>query len=362
MVLYIGIPLAILLFVLLYFLRKRANASYSTGRRIANTDLVRNSDIYKKKERTFKTLFMLRQVFAGLMIASCLVMMARPFITTSQSNGAKKRDIYLCLDVSYSLYDQNAEIVDSLVELVKGLDGDRFGISIFNTSSVVYVPMTDDYDYVIDKLGELKQYFVDQKRFEEICDEYYYIDDMPQDIYDEYYELVDRLSYIQAGTLYDSDTKGSSLIGEGLASCMYSFPQLESSERTRVVILSTDNDQSASKKPLVELEEAVKLCQKHDITVFTIAPTFERFWGDYEPVYDLLMNDLKVNTLKTGGEFYVAGSELSVPDVVSSIQSHEAMAVKSTSMRIPVDQPQMPFAVFLLAFLGFAVTGRVLKR
>ena len=59
MVLYIGIPLAILLFVLLYFLRKRANASYSTGRRIANTDLVRNSDIYKKKERTFKTLFIL---------------------------------------------------------------------------------------------------------------------------------------------------------------------------------------------------------------------------------------------------------------------------------------------------------------
>jgi hypothetical protein len=50
------------------------------------------------------------------------------------------------MDVSYSLYELNAELVDSLEDVVAGLDGDRFGVCIYNTSTVLYVPMTDDYD------------------------------------------------------------------------------------------------------------------------------------------------------------------------------------------------------------------------
>ena len=43
-------------------------------------------------------------------------------------------------------------------ETVSGLDGDRIGISLFNTSSVQYVPMTDDYDFVLRRLEELETY------------------------------------------------------------------------------------------------------------------------------------------------------------------------------------------------------------
>lgn len=51
------------------------------------------------------------------------------------------------------------ELVQSLKDVVSNLDGDRFGITIYNTSSVLYVPMTDDYEFVLDRLDKLKEYF-----------------------------------------------------------------------------------------------------------------------------------------------------------------------------------------------------------
>ena len=45
----------------------------------------------------------------------------------------------------------------SLTETVNNLKGERFGISIFNTTSVLLVPLTDDYDYVLDSLDKIYQ-------------------------------------------------------------------------------------------------------------------------------------------------------------------------------------------------------------
>jgi valyl-tRNA synthetase len=84
---------------------------------------------------------------------------ARPCETFTEEGEEHKRDIFLCLDVSYSIFSQNEMLVSSLKDFVRGLDGERFGISIFNSSSVVYVPMTDDYEYVISMLDELERYF-----------------------------------------------------------------------------------------------------------------------------------------------------------------------------------------------------------
>ena len=85
-------------------------------------------------------------------IIASLILIARPVKTETVSNGTKKRDIYLNLDVSYSICYLNYDLVDNLEDVVRSLDGDRFGISIYNTSTVLYVPMTDDYDFIIRKL------------------------------------------------------------------------------------------------------------------------------------------------------------------------------------------------------------------
>ena len=51
-------------------------------------------------------------------------------------------------------------------ETVTGLDGDRIGISLFNTSSIQFVPMTDDYDFVLRRLDSLERYLAAQEEFE----------------------------------------------------------------------------------------------------------------------------------------------------------------------------------------------------
>ena len=84
----------------------------------------------------------LMEVCIIVTILASLVLIARPAKKETVNNGTKKRDIFLCMDVSYSIYELNYDLVSSLEEVVAGLDGDRFGICIYNTSTVLYVPMT----------------------------------------------------------------------------------------------------------------------------------------------------------------------------------------------------------------------------
>ena len=62
-------------------------------------------------------------------------------------------------------------------------------------------------------------------------DEYYNEDtgylEYDYDEYDDFKAMQEELEYYDAGTLVNNMSKGSSLIGEGLASCMYSFPRLD---------------------------------------------------------------------------------------------------------------------------------------
>ena len=45
---------------------------------------------------------------------------------------------------------------------------------------------------------------------------------------DEFNELYEKLDVIDYAVTLGAETKGSSLVGEGLASCMYNFPKLDS--------------------------------------------------------------------------------------------------------------------------------------
>ena len=136
------------------------------------------------------------------MIAVCaLILCARPYRTENTSSGVKKRDIFLCLDVSYSIYELNYDIVDHLEAVVSGLQGDRFGICFFNTSSVMYVPMTDDYDFVIERLEDLKGYFQLQKDYMDNFGEYDYYYEIPEEKLDYFEQLIRDMDYFEAGTV-----------------------------------------------------------------------------------------------------------------------------------------------------------------
>ena len=192
-VIYVGIIVVALAIIISYLLKKRAKDSFGMGVRASNTYRIKTSEVYLSLQKKYR-------VLAGIMAAamvgcaiSAFFLVARPYKNQDVYTGIKKRDIFLCMDVSYSLYDLNSELTEYLKGVVKGLSGDRIGISIFNTSSVTYVPLTDDYDYVVTKLDELSHYFELQKElYEDIYAHYDYTYEMPDDVEAKYYRLLRR--------------------------------------------------------------------------------------------------------------------------------------------------------------------------
>lgn len=352
-----GLPAAILLLVLLHVLRQKG--AYRGGPRVANTRFVTELPEYRRLQKIRMVGTILLEGFLLLSMTGALFLAARPVSTMTVSSGVKKRDIFLCMDVSYSIYELNYDLVDSLEDVVRGLDGDRFGISIFNTSTVLYVPMTDDYDFVLEKLEELKEYFRLQKEYMAVVGEDDYISD---DEWEDALKLSEELEPYDAGTLINNQVKGSSLIGEGLASCLYSFPKFEKEARTRVVILSTDNAEESRAKPLLELDEAAELCRKNDVTVFGVFPGRHAFLTDNTVDYGTALQELEEAVEVTGGVCYTESETLTVEDIVESIRKEEAMTVREITIVREVDRPELPAAVLLAGLAGMLAAGFVLRR
>ncbi len=347
--LYIGIPVLVAGLVAMHVLGRKKK--YRGGRKVANTRFFRGLTEYEGQKRLRRVLAVVLEICIVGSILSSLVLAARPYRTETTSNGVKKRDIFLCMDVSYSICYLNYDLVDSLEEVVTGLKGDRFGILIFNTSSVLYVPMTDDYEFIRQRLDELKEYFRLQQEYQ----------DMDYSFDEDYAKKREILDYYDAGTLVNNYTKGSSLIGEGLASCVYSFPRLDGEDRTRLIIMATDNAEMALSTPLIELDGAIDLCIKNHIKIFGLFPDQETYdKGNYRD-YTQDMQDFRNGIDKTGGTFYQQSKSLTVEDIVADIQRQEALEVDELIITKEIDQPEV-FAVILLICLtlGFGA-GVVLK-
>ena len=306
---------------------------------------------------------------AGLVTSlfSAAYLMGRPSYNKKIDAGVQRRDIYLCLDVSYSLYDLNADFVENLEDVVRGLEGDRVGISIFNTSTVEYMPLTTDMDFAIDKLQDLKEYFVLQREYMHFKDEYSienmtdeefleFLGALPKEEYDAFAAMVYKLDLIDNPVTLDNENRGSSLIGEGLASCLFNFPYLGDSERTRVIIMVTDNAQAELKPPAIELAEAAKMCKNNDVAVFGIFPPKEAL-RDLQPGqnFDNLSSDMRQNIRKTGGDFYIVGSDFDTENVIRQIQSHEAMQVDEVSVNRVTDDPDRAIMICILGLVLFVI-------
>ncbi len=344
--LYIGIPVLVVgLFVMHFFWRKK---KFHGGRRVANTRFFRGLQEYEDQRRLRRILAIVLEIcMVGTLIMS-LILAARPYRTETTSNGVKKRDIFLCLDVSYSICYLNYDLVDSLEEVVAGLEGDRFGILIFNTSSVLYVPMTDDYDFIRQKLDELKEYFRLQQVYQDM-------DYTTTDL-----DMIEKLEYYDAGTLVNNYTKGSSLIGEGLASCVYSFPRL-SEDRTRIIIMATDNAQMELSEPLIEVDGATDLAIKNHIKMFGLFPDQETYnKGNYSD-YSADLKEFQADVERTGGTFYQQSRTLTVEDIVADIQRQEALEVDELIITKEIDQPE-GFVIALLVFMTLGFGAGVIIR
>ena len=269
-----------------------------------------------------------RRLLTGLIISALVLLVgvaaitARPSSVTSVQPELSNRDIVLCLDVSGSMVDYDKEVLDVFGELSAQFTGERISLVVFNASAVTRFPLTSDYDYITKQFAALRADFDSENS--------------------DYYR----------GTLFGN---GSSLVGDGLASCVVRFDAPDA-QRSRSVILVTDN--LIAGEPIFTLPEAGRLAEDRGVTVFGINP------GDTVAKSYLadLAVEFKAVVEKTGGGYFALDDPKAIPTIVDRITAQQAAAMKGEPQLLLTDQPAVPLALALLGLLGLLVFAWRLRR
>ena len=241
------------------------------------------------------------------------VVAARPMSSETIQPVNTNRDIMLCLDVSGSMSDVDVEVLTVFEELLDGFEGERIGLTIFNSSPVQVFPLTDDYEFIRTHLESIRS------RFD-------YMEEIPEH---------------WVGTL---NGPGASLIGDGLASCAMRFDH-RGDERSRSIILATDNELAGAS--IVTLEEAANYAASAGVRVFALNPV--------QGVNTEISDELIAAAQSTGGEAYGLRETTTVADIIADVQEQDATELRGQARVVWTDTPDLWIAVLLVLSLGFIV-------
>ena len=357
----IAVALACVAGFIYWWRKKPAVSATSGGKRAAHTSAARSSAQFKSAMSTRFVACVVAAVLAFAGIISAAVVAGRPSKSADYDTLPSRKDIMLCLDVSGSLCGQNRAIVKVMKEAVKGLEGERIGITVFNVSSMVDVPLTDDYAYLEEKLDELDLYLAYQEMI--VFDNYGIVQALNTTE-----EELEIISYYSQGISQGPEEKGSSLVGEGLATALYSLPYLEEQERTRIIVLSTDNEQLDGEIPaVIDLPEAAESCMKTGVEVVALFPSGQtdaaRQAIGLDPRDPADEVNLRQAVEATGGALYDVDSANPARDIVAAIDKVERKGQSSSSGTVHVvyDKPQIFITALILIVAACAVVRAVVR-
>ena len=208
------------------------------------------------------------------------------------------------------------------------------------------VPLTDDYDYVSEKLDELEKFlkYEDDVIFGNYMSSLFSMDE----------ESLAIENYYVTAISYGSETKGSSLIGEGLATALYAFPHLEEEERSRAIILSTDNEElEGEDPPIMELEDAAAECKRTGVKVIALYPAQQseeiRYMLGLDPKDPADEANLKTAAESTGGAMFPISDSNASSDIINAVNHIERKYTEqSSTTTVMFDSPEMIFMIVLL--------------
>ena len=325
-------------FVIAAFVTFRIKRKYKGGKKAYLPEYLKNDSGFKARV-VWNTI--LKYVLIVLIITNILLsgfLMARPYKTESKQLANYNRDIILCMDISTTCDHLNAELIDKLEDVVRELNGERFGIVIFNTTPVLLCPLTNDYNYIIEVLDKVKEGL--KMRLDFTNGKILFSD-----------KLYEMEAYISNGTLVGNDERGSSIIGDGLAAAALDFYDYEDKpDRTRVIIFSTDNELLGEE--IITLPEAGELCQERDITVFGVGT---------ENMVDADRQMMKDSVEVTGGTLYYGEDRDIVENIVDDIRRQIATLDDTQYEIIEYDTPELPFRLLLLSMSLMLLVAFILK-
>lgn len=328
----LALPALILVaFAVAYLLGKR---SAKKPVYVAHTAGARSSGRYRA------LLTRLRLGVAGLglglaiAVAGASVLLARPYNLTERNEKLASRDIVLCLDVSGSVIGYVSEVMDTFEELVDKFDGERVSLVVWNATSRVVFPLTDDYEMVKEQLqlGAESLEATEGSWGPEPVD----------------YDAYDRFT---AGTW--TDVGGGSLVGDGVVTCTQQF-DLEDTERSRTLIFATDNDPSPPGAQIYQLGEALDYAHEREIRVHGM------FIDIGEWAISGLDDAMEEEVNRVGGHFFRAGDEDAAGRLIQDIEAQQASDLDAKTELIVSDDPGpwpaiTAVGVALLAVIGWRV-------
>lgn len=288
-----------------------------------------------------------------LCLALSLALLARPSLIESGSESASNHDVVLCLDVSGSTLPYDRQVINTYLDIVEGFQGERIGLSIFNSTSRTVFPLTDDYDLVTSQL----------KSASAILKGVQSQDDIDKMSDSDYQKISDWLE----GTQNRKDA--TSLIGDGLVGCASLLPgflygsssspsgsstESGASSRSASILLATDN--IVAGKPSYTLDKALDLTSQASITVDGL------YSGPQGTLDDATATAMRKSIESHDGRFLSVTSGSSVEDLVRDIESRRSGTSASRERASLVDAPGWWVAALVAAAVAWILMTWRLKR
>ncbi|RRJ88721.1 VWA domain-containing protein [Gulosibacter macacae] len=284
----------------------RTRKSRTSGVPIANSERLTKLPGYRRALDRSVLLLVAAGIALGAIVLVATVAGSRWVYTKVVTPEKYNRDIVLCLDVSGSMVDYDAEVLDRYLEMLPGFQGERMALVLWNSSAVPVFPLTDDYGFVEQQLTDIR----DDMRRGGVSD------------------------LVNSGTLRNP---GASLVGDGLAACVMQFEGAAPSAteppvddgRSRSIILATDNVVNGAQA--ITLPQAAAYAQANFITVYGLDA------NEFEDAYSLEYR----HSLDTyGGVYYQLTDPASVDAIVDTITNDQTSLVAGAPQLFVIDRPE----------------------
>lgn len=340
------LPVLGLAAIALYVVARRRRGSRATFAaegtpvlNVAHTDQLAALEPYQRWLRMYR--YLRRALLVTIVVGICgaIFLSGRLSDTRTHSPELATRDIVLCLDVSGSMTAYDTEIVQRFADMVKNFDGERIALTIFNSTSRVVLPLTDDYQLIEDQLSQaasaldfdFEGYVTGSKNYSD--------------------EKIDELLNFVEGTQGIEDQ--ASLIGDGLASCALQFDE-QNTDRSRSIILATDNQVNG--EPIYTLPEAAQLVSDRHITLYGLyAMGSQSDYSDSELAAQ--KKEYEDTITGIGGKVYENDDPDATAGIVDDIAQQQAVALDATPEVTKTDQPLAGFVIAYLALVGLILAA-----
>ena len=327
------------------FIKINKKPKYKKGSKIANTKYLEETEYYKEKIKQYR--FLTKTVLAvsilGILINSILI--ARPVTYTEEEQEENNRDIIIDIDASLSQSDVNLELLKQFKDAIPNIKGDRIGIVVYNTASIVYCPLTEDYDYIIECLDSLIE------KFQLVVDNGGRLPTSSTE------SGAAAQAFWYGGMSVNNETRGSSLVGDGLAGAIYAFPDVKNNKtRTRTIVMATDNAVAGTE--IVSLDEACKLCKKFNIFLYAYCPTTAM--NAYATKENIASYKNSVEKY-AGGKFYTGDLNKMTSSIVGEIKQTKLSVLKTTKITHVTDHPHVFVILLIIELIALIVLEKRIK-